>query len=57
MKMKKLLTAAAATSLARFALVGCGGKDASSGQAEAKDYAQIILSTPVDHGPLDALQL
>ena len=48
MKMKKLLTAAAAASLALFALVGCGGKDASSGQAEAKDYAQIIHDARTD---------
>ena len=49
MKMKKLLTAAAAASLALFALVGCGGKDAaSSGSAGAKDYAQIIHDARTD---------
>lgn len=49
MKMKQLLTAAAAASLALFALVGCGGKDtASSGSAGAKDYAQIIHDARTD---------
>lgn len=49
MKMKQLLTAAAAASLALFALVGCGGKDAaSSGSAGTKDYAQIIHDARTD---------
>lgn len=42
MKMKQILTAALAASLALLALAGCGGKTASSGEAAAKDYAQII---------------
>ena len=44
--MKKFLIAAAAASLALFALVGCGSKSASSG--EAKDYAQIIHDARTD---------
>ena len=42
MKMKQILTAALAASLALLALAGCGGKTASSGEAATKDYAQII---------------
>ena len=42
MKMKQILTATLAASLALLALAGCGGKTASSGEAAAKDYAQII---------------
>ena len=44
--MKKFLIAAAAASLALLALVGCGSKSASSG--EAKDYAQIIHDARTD---------
>ena len=48
MKMKQILTAAAAASLALLALVGCGSKDAASGAAEPKDYAQIIHDARTD---------
>ena len=48
MKMKQILTAALAASLALLALAGCGGKTASSGEAAAKDYAQIIHDARTD---------
>ena len=48
MNMKQILTAAAAASLALLALVGCGSKDAASGAAEPKDYAQIIHDARTD---------
>ena len=48
MSMKQILTAAAAASLALLALVGCGSKDAASGAAEPKDYAQIIHDARTD---------
>lgn len=47
MKMKKIISAVAAASLALLALAGCGGKDASS-SAEPKDYAQILHDARTD---------
>ena len=48
MNMKQILTAAAAASLALPALVCCGSKDAASGAAEPKDYAQMIHDARTD---------
>ena len=53
--MKRFIAALLA-GLTLFTLVGCsGGSKADS--STPKDYSQIILSTPVNHGDLDALML
>ena len=53
--MKRIIASLLA-GLCLLALVGCSaGSKADS--AAPKDYSQIILSTPVNHGELDALML
>ena len=50
---KRILAALLALGCALLVFTGCGSKKDTT----PKDYTQIILSTPVNHGDLEAMML